>query len=431
MSTARFDLPLSEHHQRLASRAMQVGIALMLALGVVTLNLSVVVNGGLALAATALPAVLRRDYRLPLNAGLTLWITSALFLHTVGMFGFYDDLWWWDHMTHTLSATIIAATGYVAARAVDVHSEDIHLPRGFLFVYIVLFTLALGVLWEVMEFAVRVGADVLGLDPVLIQYGLSDSLLDLVFDTVGAVVVGLFGAGVFGGLTAALARRLDAARGRQRDSPRSSRTGTDEASSHVPLDAALSRDRSNARRSWLVTAALGAVVAATLVRGDLLWAGFATAATCFVLVPAAVYRTPRVMPPWRLLVLLLVPVVARAVAPEGVVGSLGTYLAVAAVALLVAVEIHRFTTVEMTPWFAVVTVVVTTMAAAGVWAVVRWLADLFLGTQFLLVPGLTEAQIEDDVMWDFVYSTVAGVAAGVVFEYGFRRGEGGEAGLTE
>ncbi len=405
---------------------MQVGIALMLALGLVTRNVSVIVNASFALAATALPAVLRRDYRLPLNAGLTLWITSALFLHTLGMFGLYDDYWWWDHMTHTLSATIIAAAGYVTARAVDVHSEDIYLPPQFLFVYIVLFTLALGVVWEVLEFAVRVGADVLGFDPVLIQYGLSDSLLDLVFDTVGALLVGLFGAGVFGDLASTLARRLDAARGRAaEDDGAEGDHGWAEPSARVSLDDALSADPSNARLSWLLTAVLGAVVVGSLAEGDLLWAGFAAVAIALSLVPTVAYRTPRVMPPWRLLALAVLPVVARLLAPEGVLASLATYLAVAAIALVVAVEIHQFTTVEMTPWFAVVTVIVTTMAAAGIWAVVRWLADLYLGTAFLLVPGLTETQIEDGVMWDFVYSTVAGGLAGVVFEYGYRRREPG------
>ncbi|NIS31208.1 MAG: hypothetical protein GWN07_12825, partial [Actinobacteria bacterium] len=75
---------------------------------------------------------------------------------------------------------------------------------------------------------------------------------------------------------------------------------------------------------------------------------------------------------------------------------------VAALALIIAVELHLFTPVLMTPSFAVLLVVVGTMAAAGTWAVVRWSADLLLGTTFLLDPALTEAEIEAGLMWEFV-----------------------------
>jgi hypothetical protein len=412
---------------------MQVGIALILLVGLARRNVSVVVNATFALAATALPAVLERDYRLPLDAGLTLWITAALFLHTLGMLGLYDGVWWWDHLTHTLSATIVAAVGYVTARAVDESSEDIYLPRPFLFVYIVLFTLALGVLWEVLEFAARGGAELFGLDPVLVQYGLSDSLLDLVFDAVGAVVVALFGAGVFDGIATTLADRLDGRpTGPHADAPGSDRgegpaDAGPHASARVPLEAALRTAPDNARRAWAVTAGLGLLVPGGIALGEPLWAGVAAVTTAVVVAPAVAYRTPRVMPPWPLLVLVVLPAVARLLSPGGVLASLTTYVAVASVALLLAVELHRFTTVEMTPWFAVVTVVVATLATAGIWAVARWLLDVTLGTQFLLVPGVPASAIENGIMWDFVYSAVAGLLAGVVFQYGFRRSATGGA----
>lgn len=98
-----------------------------------------------------------------------------------------------------------------------------------------------------------------------------------------------------------------------------------------------------------------------------------------------------------------------------------TYLSVAALALIVAVELHTFTSVRMTPTFAVVFVAITTMAVAGVWAVVRWSLDVTLGTTFLFEPGLTAATVEREVMREFVASTVAGLGAGVVFELYVRR----------
>jgi len=61
------------------------------------------------------------------------------------------------------------------------------------------------------------------------------------------------------------------------------------------------------------------------------------------------------------------------------------------------------------------------MATAGAWAVVRWTADLALGTTFLLDPALSDHAIEEDLMWEFVASTIAGVGAGVVFAYYVRQ----------
>jgi hypothetical protein len=55
------------------------------------------------------------------------------------------------------------------------------------------------------------------------------------------------------------------------------------------------------------------------------------------------------------------------------------------------------------------------MTVADVWAVGRWLADLYL------VPGFPDTQIETGLMWEFVYSAAAGVVAGIVFEGAFRR----------
>lgn len=204
---------LSPAQERASSRVLQVAIAGILVVGVATRNPAVVVNAALALAVTFLPGVLARDVGLSLSPGLVLLLTLALFLHTLGMLGLYDGVWWYDHVTHTLSAMLVAGVGYAVTRAVDRYSEAIYLPDRFLALYIVLFTLAAGVLWEVLEFLARELAAWLALDPVLVQYGIGDTLMDLVFDTVGAVAVALFGTERFDDLvvrvTAWLDRRVD------------------------------------------------------------------------------------------------------------------------------------------------------------------------------------------------------------------------------
>ncbi|MDS0243037.1 MULTISPECIES: hypothetical protein [unclassified Haloferax] len=184
---------VSRRIERLAGRAIQAVILCIFLVGVYTRNLSVVVNAVLALSATFLPAVLRRDWQIRLHPLLGLWLALAVLLHAVGMLGPYNYIDWWDHVTHTLSATVVAAVGYVTARAVDEYTEAVYLPDRFMFVYVLLFTLAAGVFWEVLEFGARLAAEAVGSESVLVQYGLGDTIVDLIFDTVGAVLVALFG----------------------------------------------------------------------------------------------------------------------------------------------------------------------------------------------------------------------------------------------
>ena len=55
--------------------------------------------------------------------------------------------------------------------------------------FLLLFVMAFGVFWEVIEFALGEAARAVGNRALLTQYGLEDTMLDLVFDVVGAVLV--------------------------------------------------------------------------------------------------------------------------------------------------------------------------------------------------------------------------------------------------
>ena len=197
--------------RRTAIRAMQAAIGGILVVGVVTANVSVTVNAVAALGITFLPAVLRRDWDIVLDAELALWVTVAVLLHAVGMLGPYTRIDWWDHVTHTLSASLVAGVGYATVRAFDDHSDAVYFPPKFLFLFVLLFTMAFGVLWEVFELGARVAADRMGMEAVLIQYGPEDTLADLVFDIAGAVIVSLFGTDLFATVTESLTRRLNRA----------------------------------------------------------------------------------------------------------------------------------------------------------------------------------------------------------------------------
>jgi hypothetical protein len=184
--------------------------------------------------------------------------------------------------------------------------------------------------------------------------------------------------------------------------------------------------RVNTLLGWLLVGFLLATAVGHVTDGELDWAAFTLAVAAIAVAPTVATRDPRTMLPWEVLFLASLPFIARVFIVGETVGGMTftgrvtTYLAVAAVALIVAVELDVFTAVRMNYSFAVVFVVVTTMATAGVWAVLRWAADVVLGTSFLF-DGRPEAVVEEALMWDFVAATVAGVGAGVLFEYYFRR----------
>lgn len=190
----------------------------------------------------------------------------------------------------------------------------------------------------------------------------------------------------------------------------------------------LSDTRVNAGVGWALVGVFGLVCIESAVTGDLLWAGFAVTVGAVVALPALLLRNVRAMPPAEVVLVAGLPVVGRAVATLQVTSTVAVYLSIAAFALLVAVVLHAFTPVEMSVGFAVLFVVVTTLAAAGLWALARWGSDVHLGTTLLLDPGpdgvLTDADletIEHRLMVEFVGSGIAGLIAGLLFRFYVRR----------
>lgn len=181
--------PQVESRLKLLSRGMQaamIGVALS---GIATQHHTWVMSALLSLLVSEIPSILRRDLNIVLPVELNFAIVLALFLHVVGGFsGLYDNVPGWDHITHALSASLIAALAFVLVVAVDKYADSIRLPRMFLAVFILIFTMFVGVVWEIMEF---VNDELTG---SRLQYSLSDSMMDLLFDGFAGLVVAVAGA---------------------------------------------------------------------------------------------------------------------------------------------------------------------------------------------------------------------------------------------
>ncbi|MHB9287146.1 hypothetical protein ACKVMT_08910 [Halobacteriales archaeon Cl-PHB] len=170
--------------------------------------------------------------------------------------------------------------------------------------------------------------------------------------------------------------------------------------------------RANAVLAWAVVAVVGLVFVESLLDFDRQWLVFVGTVAAIVLIVPVAHRDWRVMVPWELLVFATLPILVRGLF-GGAVGTFATYLSLAGLALLVVVELHSFTGLRVTHWFAIALVVGTTLASAAVWTVVRWTFDRYRGTAYLTT--------NEALMVEWLWVTAAGLAAGLLFDLYFRR----------
>ncbi len=133
------------------------------------------------------PAMLRRSLRFTLPVWMILWITLSVWLHSLGgAFNLYGALPYFDHITHAVSASLVAAIGFMMVVILDVYIDSICLPRRFVSFFILMFGTTIGVFWEFLEFWTD------QLTGAVMQYGLRDTVFDLMFDILASGVVALF-----------------------------------------------------------------------------------------------------------------------------------------------------------------------------------------------------------------------------------------------
>ncbi|MFC6941897.1 hypothetical protein ACFQE8_18270 [Salinirubellus sp. GCM10025818] len=161
-----------------AGRAVRYAILGVLVSGIRRRDPSAVVNAVVSFCATYLPGVVEWRYGVEFRPWQRLYLNAGMLTHAVGMLGPYDDTWWWDHLTHTHSSTLVGGLIHVIARR---GGRDPR-PR------VIGGVLCLGVLWELMEYAIHGVSRRVGLEPLLVPYGPKDTLKDLIFDVLGALL---------------------------------------------------------------------------------------------------------------------------------------------------------------------------------------------------------------------------------------------------
>jgi hypothetical protein len=137
-----------------------------------------------------LPSIIKRRYRIYLpfaiDFGLVAFIFISLFLG--GIDDFYGFIPLWDKIVHFQSGLLLSGTGFVIIYLLnESETTPIELSPGFVALFAIVFSLAIGAVWEMCEFA----GDAIFHSHW--QANNADTMWDLISDFSGAIVFSIAG----------------------------------------------------------------------------------------------------------------------------------------------------------------------------------------------------------------------------------------------
>lgn len=142
---------------------------------------------------TFLPVGLGRQLRVRIppefDALAVLFICLTLFFGEA--LDFYNRYWWWDVALHTGSGFMLGITGFLLVYVLnETPRVNLDLTPGFMAIFAFMFSLGMGVIWEIFEFAMD---SAFGLN--MQKSGLVDTMWDLIVDLIGALIISVLGYG--------------------------------------------------------------------------------------------------------------------------------------------------------------------------------------------------------------------------------------------
>lgn len=147
------------------------------------------VTGAAVLLISFLPAMIERELRLHLPIEFSLIVN--FFLYASFALGevrdFYQRIWWWDLLLHSISAIVIGLIGFLIIYVFHM-TRRVEIAPVYIAVGTFCFALALGTLWEIFEFSMDWFFEF-----SMQRSGLVDTMTDLMVDTVGALLVSVAG----------------------------------------------------------------------------------------------------------------------------------------------------------------------------------------------------------------------------------------------
>jgi uncharacterized membrane protein YjdF len=146
---------------------------------------------------TFIPFLAERRFRVHIPPQFQLlgiaFVFASLFLGE--MRDYYTRFWWWDIVLHTASGLLLGTVGFLLVHVLnEIEKIGMHLKPGFVAFFAFLFAVGLGALWEIFEFSMDTFFGTNMQKPMLNDpSGLLDTMVDLIVDTAGALVISLFG----------------------------------------------------------------------------------------------------------------------------------------------------------------------------------------------------------------------------------------------
>jgi len=142
----------------------------------------------LSVVLSLIPSLVEKSYKVTLPFELDLLITFSIFLNTFlgeGM-DFYQRVWLYDKALHIYGSAVFGLLAFVAVYTLK-YTRRIRLSLPFVGFFTVIFTMALGGVWEIMEFTVDKLFD------KTTQDSLDDTMWDLINDLIGGLITAAIG----------------------------------------------------------------------------------------------------------------------------------------------------------------------------------------------------------------------------------------------
>jgi len=146
---------------------------------------------------TSAPTIFGR--RLPVNIPHEYEVLAISFVFASLFLGefrsYYERFWWWDVALHMTSGLLLGIVGFLLVYVLnEVRRVDLHMRPGFVALFAFAFAVAGGAVWEIFEFGMDQLAGTNMQKPFLGDpSGLTDTMWDLIVDTLGAAVISCFG----------------------------------------------------------------------------------------------------------------------------------------------------------------------------------------------------------------------------------------------
>jgi hypothetical protein len=174
--------------------AIQALLAVGLVLFLLRRNWENVFLTSVVILLTLVPRFLSRRYRVVVPPEFQLVAAAFVFLSLFlgSALDFYYKFWWWDVVLHTASGFLLGIIGFVALYVLN-QTDRVRqtMTPAFICFFGITFAVTLGVAWEVFEFVADTIRPAWNMQST--ETGVRDTMVDLIVDAVGAVIVAVMG----------------------------------------------------------------------------------------------------------------------------------------------------------------------------------------------------------------------------------------------